>query len=110
MIDDATHAVCITNNAFQTVTNKAVFIDALPFNLQPNCRARRGGSSATGRSNAGGKQVSRATGSTQNMMRLYSDDAPGLKVDPVVVLVLSLVFIASVFLLHIYGKLTSTKN
>ncbi|KAJ2359356.1 Arf guanine nucleotide exchange factor sbh1 [Coemansia sp. RSA 2618] len=72
---------------------------------------RRGGSSASGRGgNAGAKQVSRATGSTQTMMRLYTDDAPGLKVDPVVVLVLSLVFIASVFLLHIYGKLTGTKN
>ncbi|KAJ1832812.1 hypothetical protein LPJ63_003243 [Coemansia sp. RSA 2711] len=74
-------------------------------------RARRGGSSASGRGgNAGGRQVSRATGSTQTMMRLYTDDAPGLKVDPVVVLVLSLVFIASVFLLHIYGKLTGTKS
>ncbi|KAJ2781234.1 hypothetical protein H4R18_002998 [Coemansia javaensis] len=74
-------------------------------------RARRGGSSASGRGgSAGGRQVSRATGSTQTMMRLYTDDAPGLKVDPVVVLVLSLVFIASVFLLHIYGKLTSTKD
>ncbi|KAJ2609900.1 hypothetical protein H4S08_003857 [Coemansia sp. RSA 1365] len=73
-------------------------------------RARRGGSSATGRGGASGRQVSRATGSTQTMMRLYTDDAPGLKVDPVVVLVLSLVFIASVFLLHIYGKLTSTKD
>ncbi|KAJ2377195.1 hypothetical protein IW150_001519 [Coemansia sp. RSA 2607] len=75
-----------------------------------NLRARRGGSSAGNRGGASGRQVSRATGSTQTMMRLYSDDAPGLKVDPVVVLVLSLVFIASVFLLHIYGKLTSTKN
>ncbi|KXN71377.1 Pre protein translocase Sec Sec61-beta subunit, partial [Conidiobolus coronatus NRRL 28638] len=44
--------------------------------------------------------------STQSMLRLYSDDSPGLKVDPVVVLVLSLVLIASVFALHIYGKLT----
>ncbi|KAJ2851029.1 Arf guanine nucleotide exchange factor sbh1 [Coemansia brasiliensis] len=73
-------------------------------------RARRGGSSASSRGGSSGKKVSRATGSTQTMMRLYSDDAPGLKVDPVVVLVLSLVFIASVFLLHIYGKLTGTKN
>ncbi|KAJ2059954.1 hypothetical protein GGH94_004578 [Coemansia aciculifera] len=78
-----------------------------------NLRARRGGSTASGRGGAGGsggQQVSRATGSTSTMMRLYTDDAPGLKVDPVVVLVLSLVFIASVFLLHIYGKLTSTKG
>ncbi|KAJ1992404.1 hypothetical protein H4R33_001023 [Dimargaris cristalligena] len=52
------------------------------------------------------KEKSRATGSTQNMMRLYTEDAPGLQVDPVVVLVLSLVFIASVFCLHIYGKFT----
>ncbi|KAJ2500992.1 hypothetical protein GGH96_002309 [Coemansia sp. RSA 1972] len=73
-------------------------------------RARRGGAASARGGNAGARQVSRATGSTQTMMRLYTDDAPGLKVDPVVVLVLSLVFIASVFLLHIYGKLTSTKN
>ncbi|KAJ1798065.1 hypothetical protein LPJ59_002742 [Coemansia sp. RSA 2399] len=74
-------------------------------------RARRGGgSSATGRGGASGRQVSRATGSTPTMMRLYTDDAPGLKVDPVVVLVLSLVFIASVFMLHIYGKLTGGKS
>lgn len=37
---------------------------------------------------------------------MYTEDSPGLRVDPVVVLVLSLVFIASVFSLHIYGKLT----
>ncbi|KAI8350816.1 Sec61beta family-domain-containing protein [Mortierella sp. GBAus27b] len=44
--------------------------------------------------------------STAGMMRIYTDDSPGLRVDPVVVLVLSLAFIASVFALHIYGKLT----
>ncbi|KAJ3055126.1 Protein transport protein Sec61 subunit beta, partial [Quaeritorhiza haematococci] len=38
------------------------------------------------------------------MMRIYTDDSPGIKVDPVVVLVGSLTFIASVFLLHIVGK------
>ncbi|KAG0171505.1 hypothetical protein DFQ28_001012 [Apophysomyces sp. BC1034] len=43
-------------------------------------------------------------GSTSGMMRIYSDDSPGLRVDPVVVLVLSLTFIASVFGLHIVGK------
>ncbi|KAJ1732690.1 hypothetical protein IWW48_000990 [Coemansia sp. RSA 1200] len=71
-------------------------------------RARRGGSSAASRGGASGRQVARGAGSTATMMRLYTEDAPGLKVDPVVVLVLSLVFIASVFLLHIYGKLTSS--
>ncbi|MBE3045064.1 preprotein translocase subunit Sec61beta [Candidatus Bathyarchaeota archaeon] len=33
-------------------------------------------------------------------MGLYTDESPGLKVDPVVVLVLSLVFIFSVVALH----------
>ncbi|KAF9400753.1 Protein transport protein Sec61 subunit beta [Mortierella sp. AD011] len=51
-------------------------------------------------------QTSRAGPSTSGMMRIYTDDSPGLRVDPVVVLVLSLAFIASVFALHIYGKLT----
>jgi len=39
------------------------------------------------------------------MMRLYTnDDSAGLKVDPYVVLVLSICFIGSVFFLHIAAK------
>jgi protein transport protein SEC61 subunit beta len=34
------------------------------------------------------------------MLKLYTDDSPGLKVDPVVVLVLSVGFIISVVALH----------
>uniref|UniRef100_A0A8C5VQS2 Protein transport protein Sec61 subunit beta n=1 Tax=Microcebus murinus TaxID=30608 RepID=A0A8C5VQS2_MICMU len=34
------------------------------------------------------------------------EDSPGLKVGPVPVLVMSLLFIASVFMLHIWGKYT----
>jgi len=61
----------------------------------------------TGGSSNASRPVSRAGGgSSSTMMKLYTDDAPGLKVDPVVVIVLSLAFIASVFLLHIYGKFT----
>jgi len=44
--------------------------------------------------------------SNPGVMKIYTDDSPGLKVDPVVVLVFSLAFIASVFLLHIIGKYT----
>jgi len=40
------------------------------------------------------------------MWRFYTDDSPGIKVGPVPVLVMSLVFIASVFMLHIWGKYT----
>merc|ERR1712029_824869 len=37
------------------------------------------------------------------MWRFYSDDSPGIKVGPVPVLVMSLLFIACVFMLHIWG-------
>ncbi|KAJ9667053.1 Arf guanine nucleotide exchange factor sbh1 [Coniosporium apollinis] len=41
-----------------------------------------------------------AGGSSSTMLRLYTDESPGLKVDPVVVLVLSVGFIISVVALH----------
>jgi len=44
--------------------------------------------------------------STGSMWRFYTDDSPGIKVGPVPVLVMSLLFIASVFMLHIWGKYT----
>nr|CAG4651557.1 EOG090X0RAK [Simocephalus serrulatus]SVE94681.1 EOG090X0RAK [Simocephalus serrulatus] len=50
---------------------------------------------------------SRAGGtSSGGMWKFYTDDSPGVKVGPVPVLVMSLLFIASVFLLHIWGKYT----
>lgn len=38
------------------------------------------------------------------MLKLYTDDSPGLKVDPFVIVVLSLSFIGSIFFLHISAK------
>ncbi|KAF8981577.1 Protein transport protein Sec61 subunit beta [Entomortierella lignicola] len=73
-----------------------------PAGASPRAAALRKRTTTTSRA-----QNSRAPGpSTSGMMRIYTDDSPGLRVDPVVVLVLSLAFIASVFALHIYGKLT----
>ncbi|KAL1490622.1 hypothetical protein ABEB36_013284 [Hypothenemus hampei] len=43
---------------------------------------------------------------TGGMWRFYTDDSPGIKVGPVPVLVMSLLFISSVFMLHIWGKYT----
>ncbi|RRT57920.1 hypothetical protein B296_00043124, partial [Ensete ventricosum] len=40
-----------------------------------------------------------------NMLRFYTDDAPGLKMTPTVVLVMSLCFIGFVTALHVFGKL-----
>nr|ACI69072.1 transport protein Sec61 subunit beta [Salmo salar] len=47
-----------------------------------------------------------SAGGTGGMWRFYTEDSPGLKVGPVPVLVMSLLFIASVFMLHIWGKYT----
>lgn len=38
------------------------------------------------------------------IMKFYTDDAPGLRIGPTVVLVFSLAFIGCVVLLHIWGK------
>lgn len=47
-----------------------------------------------------------AGSSSAGMWRFYTEDSPGIKVGPVPVLVMSLLFIASVFMLHIWGKYT----
>ncbi|XP_064646446.1 protein transport protein Sec61 subunit beta-like [Lineus longissimus] len=47
-----------------------------------------------------------AGGGGAGMWRFYTEDSPGIKVGPVPVLVMSLLFIASVFMLHIWGKYT----
>ncbi|KAK9742787.1 hypothetical protein RND81_03G197400 [Saponaria officinalis] len=39
------------------------------------------------------------------MLQFYTDDAPGLKISPNVVLMMSIGFIAFVALLHVVGKL-----
>ncbi|XP_076675382.1 sec61 translocon subunit beta [Andrena cerasifolii] len=50
---------------------------------------------------------SRNTGpGSDGMWRFYTDESPGIKVGPVPVLVMSLLFITSVFMLHIWGKYT----
>uniref|UniRef100_A0A251S185 Protein transport protein Sec61 subunit beta n=1 Tax=Helianthus annuus TaxID=4232 RepID=A0A251S185_HELAN len=46
-----------------------------------------------------------ASGTAGNMLQFYTDDAPGLKISPNVVLVMSIGFIAFVAVLHVMGKL-----
>lgn len=46
-----------------------------------------------------------AGGAGGNMLQFYTDDAPGLKISPNVVLVMSIGFIAFVAVLHVMGKL-----
>ncbi|KAL1818958.1 hypothetical protein ACET3Z_013827 [Daucus carota] len=60
-------------------------------------RRRLGGSSNS-------SSVSASSGGS-NMLRFYTDDAPGLKITPTVVLVMSVCFIGFVTALHVFGKL-----
>uniref|UniRef100_A0A3B3SYG2 Protein transport protein Sec61 subunit beta n=1 Tax=Paramormyrops kingsleyae TaxID=1676925 RepID=A0A3B3SYG2_9TELE len=64
-------------------------------------RQRKAAGSGT---RSGGRSTTSA--GTGGMWRFYTEDSPGLKVGPVPVLVMSLLFIASVFMLHIWGKYT----
>ncbi|XP_042865621.1 protein transport protein Sec61 subunit beta-like [Penaeus japonicus] len=76
---------------------------------------RSGGSGSMARQSGGSTARQRKTttttsgrsaASTGGMWRFYTDDSPGIKVGPLPVLVGSLVFIATVFMLHIWGKYT----
>ncbi|GAY59587.1 hypothetical protein WN944_023350 [Citrus x changshan-huyou] len=62
-----------------------------------NMRRRRTSSAGAGAGASGG-----AAGT---MLQFYTDDAPGLKISPNVVLVMSIGFIAFVAVLHVMGKL-----
>ncbi|KAK8587880.1 hypothetical protein V6N13_086841 [Hibiscus sabdariffa] len=55
-------------------------------------RTRSGGGGASG-------------GAAGTMLQFYTDDAPGLKISPNAVLVMSIGFIVFVFILHAMGKL-----
>lgn len=67
-------------------------------------RRRVGGSGGGGGAAFGGG------GSGSNMLRFYTDDAPGLKITPTVVLVMSVCFIGFVTALHVIGKLYSFRS
>lgn len=84
-------------------------------------RSRRAAGSQVSKPNS--TRAAGAGGSSGTMLKLYTDDSPGLRVyvfflltgrgawlttvasDPYVVLILSLAFIGSIFFLHISAKL-----
>ncbi|XP_068209532.1 protein transport protein Sec61 subunit beta [Palaemon carinicauda] len=67
-----------------------------------------GGGGSTARQRRTATTTGRSAASTGGMWRFYTDDSPGIKVGPLPVLVGSLVFIATVFMLHIWGKYNRT--
>ncbi|KAL8542813.1 hypothetical protein ACS0TY_003627 [Phlomoides rotata] len=57
------------------------------------------------RTAGGGATGGAVGGASGTMLQFYTDDAPGLKISPNVVLVMSIGFIAFVAILHVVGKL-----
>jgi protein transport protein SEC61 subunit beta len=47
----------------------------------------------------------RKTGGFSSLFKIYTDDTPGVKVGPTTVLVVSLIYMATVVVLHIFAKL-----
>ncbi|XP_010413545.1 PREDICTED: protein transport protein Sec61 subunit beta-like [Camelina sativa] len=68
---------------------------------------RRKPAGGGGNSSAGGGAGGGAAGT---MLQFYTDDAPGLKISPNVVLIMSIGFIAFVAVLHVMGKLYFVKS
>jgi protein transport protein SEC61 subunit beta len=62
-------------------------------------------SGASQRAPAGDGRPLRFQGKTAGELKFYTEDAPGLRIGPSTVLVLSLSFIAIVVVLHIFGKI-----
>mmetsp|Transcript_12212 Transcript_12212/g.45435 ORF Transcript_12212/g.45435 Transcript_12212/m.45435 type:complete len:89 (-) Transcript_12212:1078-1344(-) len=62
---------------------------------------RRGAGSGGG----GGQGARTGQGNNMSMLRYYTDDSPGLKITPVVVLMMSVCFIAFVTMLHAVSKI-----
>ncbi|KAG7566283.1 Protein transport protein SecG/Sec61-beta/Sbh [Arabidopsis suecica] len=61
---------------------------------------------AGGSSSAGGGAGGGAAGT---MLQFYTDDAPGLKISPNVVLIMSIGFIAFVAVLHVMDEINQTE-
>uniref|UniRef100_A0A7S0R4M4 Protein transport protein Sec61 subunit beta n=1 Tax=Pyramimonas obovata TaxID=1411642 RepID=A0A7S0R4M4_9CHLO len=70
---------------------------------------RRHTTGSSSRSSGGGGQQMGGMGGG-GMLRFYTDDAPGLRITPVVVLVMSLCFIGFVTVLHVIGKIYTTRG
>ncbi|KQJ89606.1 protein transport protein Sec61 subunit beta [Brachypodium distachyon] len=68
-------------------------------------RRRPGRASSSSSSGAGG-----GFSGGNNMLRFYTDEAPGLRLSPTMVLVMSLCFIGFVTALHVFGKLYRSRT
>eukprot|EP00922_Rhytidocystis_sp_ex-Travisia-forbesii_P035331 GHVS01052424.1.p1 GENE.GHVS01052424.1~~GHVS01052424.1.p1 ORF type:complete len:106 (+),score=16.36 GHVS01052424.1:242-559(+) len=67
-------------------------------------RVTSSGTAGSSSASAQSSKAARPTAASAGILRFYTDDAPGLKMGPQTVLVLTLVFMSLVVMLHIIGK------
>lgn len=80
------------------------------FNIELNLTRRRANQerqAANASERPTSTRAAGAGGSSNTILKLYTDEASGLRVDPVVVMVMALGFIFSVVTLHVIAKLSS---
>ncbi|KAF3783671.1 transport protein Sec61 subunit beta [Nymphaea thermarum] len=104
ILDYFTHELSCSNNfEFIQAMIRLFFMRTM---VIPNGAPPRGSAAAAAslrrRRAAGGSGSAGAAGNT--MLQFYTDDAPGLKISPNVVLIMSIGFIAFVAILHVVGK------
>ncbi|KAF9615991.1 hypothetical protein IFM89_027930 [Coptis chinensis] len=92
--------MCLDIKSIKLISFRVVVLTAMANDAAPE----RGSAAAAGmrrrRTTRGG-----SAGVASNMLQFYSEDAPGVKISPQMVLVMSIGFIAFVAFLHVIGKL-----
>ncbi|CAL5331369.1 unnamed protein product [Camellia sinensis] len=87
----------------------AIFLQSRDQEMAINGAAPPRGSAAAAAANLRRRRTTSgggaAGGASSTMLQFYTDDAPGLKISPNVVLIMSIGFIAFVAVLHVMGKL-----
>mmetsp|Transcript_10884 Transcript_10884/g.17121 ORF Transcript_10884/g.17121 Transcript_10884/m.17121 type:complete len:100 (-) Transcript_10884:325-624(-) len=75
----------------------------------PSSGSKRPGGAVKRYSGGGGAARAGGAAGQGGIWRYYTDDAAGLKVGPTTVLVVSLLFIALVVMLHIFGRFARSR-
>jgi protein transport protein SEC61 subunit beta len=99
------YVLCYRRIPQLTLTTLLLLLLHLFFSLFLHAQSGKGGAVRkrhAGQS-GGGTGGNAATGDA-GLLRFYTDESPGLKIGPHMVLLLSLLFIAFVVILHIWGK------
>ncbi|EEH59369.1 type II secretory pathway family protein [Micromonas pusilla CCMP1545] len=88
---------------FEFILNSAVTLTLSPFCIVIDAVRRR-------TSGVSGPFRSANNGNGMSMLRFYTEEAQGLKITPVLVLVISVCFIAFVTMLHAISKIYQYRN